>query len=150
MILLCFDGSESATHAIASAHELLGDISATVLHVWDPPVSYLATDPFGGLQAWNPSQVAELESAIEDRAQKVLDEGVALATKAGFAAEGRLERTVAAPWRTLLDVAEELDTQLIVVGARGLSTVESVMLGSVSNALVHHTKRPVLVVPKLS
>jgi nucleotide-binding universal stress UspA family protein len=150
MILLCFDGSESATHAIVSAHELLGDVAVTVLHVWDPPVSYLATDSFGGLPAWSPGQVAELESAIHDRAQKVLDEGVALANKAGFAPEGRLERTVTAPWRTILDVAEELDTQLIIAGARGLSTVESVVLGSISNALVHHTKRPVLVVPTLS
>jgi nucleotide-binding universal stress UspA family protein len=150
VILLSFDGSESARHAIASARELLGDVSATVLHVWDPPVSYMPGDPFGGLQAWSPSQVVELESAIANRAQKVLDEGVALATEAGFAAEGRLERTIAAPWRAILDVAEELDAQLIVAGARGLSTVGSVVLGGVSNALVHHAKRPVLVVPKLS
>jgi nucleotide-binding universal stress UspA family protein len=36
---------------------------------------------------------------------------------------------------------------VIVVGARGLSTVASALLGSVSNAVVHHCKRPVLVVP---
>jgi nucleotide-binding universal stress UspA family protein len=80
----------------------------------------------------------------------VLAEGVELARKAGFAVEGRLERTAGAPWRAILDAADELDATLIVVGARGLTAVESLVLGAVSNAVVHHTKRPVLVVRKLS
>jgi nucleotide-binding universal stress UspA family protein len=150
MIVLAFDGSDSARHAIESAHVLLGDAAVTVLHVWDPPVTYFDADPFGGLQTWSAGQVAELELAISDRAGRVLDEGVALASKAGFAAQGRLERAPAAPWRTIIDVADELDAQLIVAGARGLSTVGSVVLGGVSNALVHHAKRPVLVVPSVS
>ena len=61
VILLCYDGSASSTHAITTAHELLGDVPATVVHVWDPPVDF-CTDPFGGLQTWSPTQVAELES----------------------------------------------------------------------------------------
>ena len=150
MIVLAFDGSESAMHAIASAHEVLGDVPLTMLHVWDQPVAGFDADPFGGLQTWSPSQIAELESAVRDRAQRVLDEGVTLAAQAGFVAAGRLERADAAPWRTILDVADELDAQLIVVGARGLSTIGSVVLGGVSNALVHHSRRPVLVVPQLS
>jgi nucleotide-binding universal stress UspA family protein len=149
MILLAYDGSESSNHAITTAHELLGDVSVTVLHVWDPPANFLPADPFGGLQTWSPAQVVELESLILDRANRVLQEGVALATEVGFTAEGRIEQTIAAPWRAILDVAEEFDARLIVVGARGLSAVESVVLGSVSNALVHHAKRAVLVVPKL-
>jgi nucleotide-binding universal stress UspA family protein len=150
VILLSYDGSESAKHAVVTAHELLGNAPATVLHVWDPPISYLPADPFTGMATWNPGQLAELELVILERSNSILEEGVTLARRTGFAAEGRLERTTGAPWRAIVDVAEELDAQLIVVGARGLSTVESVLLGSVSNAVVHHAKRPVLVVPKLS
>jgi nucleotide-binding universal stress UspA family protein len=150
MILLTYDGSASATHAIKTAHELLGDVPATVVHVWDPPVDFLPTDPFGGLQTWSPTQVAELESLILERANRILGEGVTLARQAGFAAEGRLERTSDAPWKGILEAAEELDAKLIVIGARGHSTVESLVLGAVSNAVVHHSKRAVLVIPKLS
>jgi nucleotide-binding universal stress UspA family protein len=150
MILLTYDGSASSTHAITTAHELLGDVPATVVHVWDPPVDFLPTDPFGGLQTWSPTQVAELESLILERANRILDEGVTLARQAGFSAEGRLERTSDAPWKGILEAAEELDAKLIVVGARGHSSIESRVLGAVSNAVVHHSKRAVLVIPKLS
>jgi nucleotide-binding universal stress UspA family protein len=150
MILLTYDGSASATHAIATAHELLGDVPATVVHVWDPPVDFLPTDPFGGLQTWSPTQVAELESMILERANRILAEGVTLANQAGFDADGRLERTSDAPWKGILEAAEELDAKLIVVGARGHSTVESLVLGAVSNAVVHHSKRAVLVIPRVS
>ena len=150
MILIAYDGSESASHAIAAAGEILGHGPATVLHVWDPPASFLPSDPFGGLTTWSAEQVAELESVVLERANGIVDEGVTLARKAGFAAQGRLESTIAATWRAILEVADELDATLIVVGARGLPAVESMMLGTVSNAIVHHAHRPVLVIPKLS
>lgn len=150
MIVLAYDGSESAKHAIATAHDLLGDTPATVVHVWDPPANFLPVDPFGGLQTWSPSQVTELEAMILERANTTLSQGVELARTTGFAAQGRLERTAGAPWRAILEAADELDAKLIVVGARGLSAVESLVLGAVSNSVVHHAKRPVLVVRKLS
>jgi nucleotide-binding universal stress UspA family protein len=68
-----------------------------------------------------------------------------LASAAGFAAEGRTARGKS--WRAICDVAEELDAATIVVGARGLSRLESVLLGSVSSAVAVHAKRPVLIVP---
>ena len=49
MILLAYDGSESAKHAIRRAHEVLGHLPATVLHVWNPPVEFVTPDPFGGV-----------------------------------------------------------------------------------------------------
>jgi nucleotide-binding universal stress UspA family protein len=33
-----------------------------------------------------------------------------------------------------------------VMGSRGLTGVRSMLLGSVSNAVVHHTERPTLVI----
>jgi len=150
VILIAYDGSASASHAITAAGEILGHGPATVVHVWDPPANFLPADPYGGLTTWSPEQVQELESVARDRANRIVEEGVTLARKVGFAADGRLERAIAAPWRAILEVADEVDAQLIVVGARGLPAVESVMLGAVSNAVVHHTHRPVLVIPKLS
>jgi nucleotide-binding universal stress UspA family protein len=77
---------------------------------------------------------------------RLLAEGVALANEAGFDATGRLEESGGSPWRTLLDVADELDASLIVLGTHGVSGVRAV-LGSVSTAVTHHAKRPLLLVP---
>ena len=49
--------------------------------------------------------------------------------------------------RRAVDLAEERDATLVVVGRRGHSRLREVVLGSVSNAAVHDGRRPVLVVP---
>ena len=46
-----------------------------------------------------------------------------------------------------LSVADEINAALIVTGTHGSTAVQSGLLGSVSNALVHSSQRPVLVVP---
>ena len=82
-----------------------------------------------------------------ERANRTVEYGVELARDAGFTVEGRLERSMSAVWRAILDIADETDAQLIVAGARGLSALQSMLLGSVTTPLVHHSTRPVLVVP---
>src|SRR5262249_10800671 len=86
-----------------------------------------------------------MDEIIRDVAQEQVEQGAELATKAGFKAEGRLEQ--GKPWHEICRVADELDAEAIVVGARGLGRVESALRGSVSWAVVHHARRPVLVVP---
>jgi nucleotide-binding universal stress UspA family protein len=147
MIVLCYDGSPSAKHAIAAANALVGQSPAVVLHVWEPIVNYLGPDPFGGIETWSGPQVVELEAMALERANRTVEYGVELARDAGFTVEARLERGDNGVWRTILAVAETYDAQLIVAGARGLSAVQSLLLGSVTTPLVHHSTRPVLVVP---
>jgi nucleotide-binding universal stress UspA family protein len=48
---------------------------------------------------------------------------------------------------TILDEARELGATAIVVGSRGLTGVKSLLLGSVSHALIQHADRTVIVVP---
>ena len=46
----------------------------------------------------------------------------------------------------ILDFAKEKKIDLIVMGARGMGSVKEVFLGSVSNAVVHKSKIPVLII----
>jgi nucleotide-binding universal stress UspA family protein len=152
MILLCYEGSTSSNHVIDAAHKILGDAEATLLHVWDPPTSFLIGDTVSayGLGTIAPEQVGELDRAVRARADRILAEGVAHAREAGFDAEGRLEISQGSPWRTILETAQEIEADLIVVGTHTVGAVEAALLGSVSTSLVHHTHRPVLLVPALS
>jgi nucleotide-binding universal stress UspA family protein len=86
-----------------------------------------------------------LDAVAAELAEEKVKQGVALATSAGFAAQGRV--THGKTWRVICDVAGEIDAATIVLGARGLSRVGSVLLGSVSSAVLAHAARPVLVVP---
>ena len=99
--------------------------------------------------------VEELDSGTARAAQATADEGAKLARSAGFDArpEARrvlaraAEREVATIWRSVLDVADEVDASVVVLGSRGRSGVRSALLGSVSYGVVHHSRRPLLVVP---
>jgi nucleotide-binding universal stress UspA family protein len=146
MILLCYDGSPSAKHAIAVAQGAFGPKPATLLHVWSPP--FPAADSFGVAAAPTGPSLVELEQFALERAQAIAQQGLELARGLGLSAETRVERSDTSAWRTIIDVADNLNADLIVVGTRGVTAVQSALLGSVSNAVVHHSARPVLVVPE--
>src|SRR5690242_19979600 len=147
--LLCFDGSEDATRAIEQAGAVLGLRTAVVLTVWEPCATWQAYDPATILAA-PVSRIAstalELDEITREVAEERLQRGVSLALAAGFSAEGRLAE--GKPWRAICDVAREIDAATIVLGARGLSRVESMLLGSVSAAVAVHAGRPVLIIPR--
>ena len=48
-------------------------------------------------------------------------------------------------WLTIVEIADRHDAATIVMGSRGLTGLRSTLLGSVSNAVVHHTDRPTLI-----
>jgi nucleotide-binding universal stress UspA family protein len=77
----------------------------------------------------------------------VANEGAELAGQAGFDADAQIAESVASSWAAILFAAEHLDVDLVVLGARGLTGVRSLLLGSVSHHVVNLTRRNTLVVP---
>ena len=51
-----------------------------------------------------------------------------------------------AVWKTIVEIADRHDAAAIVMGSRGLTRWGSMLLGSVSSAVVHHADRPTLVI----
>jgi nucleotide-binding universal stress UspA family protein len=147
-VLLCFDGSDDAATAIAQAAEQLASRRAVVLTVWEPVATWEPWDPGSILDAPISkllSKALDIDEIAAELAEEKVKHGVALATSAGFAVQGRVAH--GKTWRTICDVAGEIDAATIVLGARGLSRMGSALLGSVSFAVTVHAKRPVLVVP---
>ncbi len=148
-VLLCFDGSEDAAAAIATAGQLLDSRPAVVVTVWEPVAVWEPYDPGALLSAGVAtlgSAALGLDQIANQLAQEKLDRGVELARQAGFDARGQIAR--GKTWHAICETADGLDAALIVLGARGLSRVESMLLGSVSAAVLVHAKRPVLVIPR--
>ena len=145
-VLICYDGSTSAQRALSVAASALDGAPAVLLNIWNPPQRVLA-DSFGLAESPSGPSYKELERLSEKRAAEILADGETRAGRLDFPVTSRQEPNRSTVWQTILEVADEVDATLIVAGTHGSTAVQSGLLGSVSNALVHHAHRPVLLVP---
>ena len=136
-VLFAYDGSDHAKAAIEQAgRQLRTGRAALVLTVWQP----LESIPFAQM-AVIPDEVAE---TMGDGARATAAEGAELAKAAGFDASPLVE--VGEPvWERIVEVADERNAAMVVLGSHGRSGVSYAALGSVATAVAHHTKRPVMI-----
>jgi nucleotide-binding universal stress UspA family protein len=145
MILIAYDGSPDAEAAIEHAAEMFKGQSATVFTVWERFID-VVTRAGAGLPVGEIDYEA-LDRGYEEQARRRAEEGAERAGQAGLDAQARVgvrEHTIAA---TILAEADELGADAIVLGTRGLTGLKSLLLGSVSHAVVQHAHVPVMVVP---
>jgi nucleotide-binding universal stress UspA family protein len=148
MILACYDGSADAQAAIDHAARLMPGAEMTVLTVWEP--FQLALSRTGGMGMGMGASYEDngaIDAATEQAAQDRATEGAERATAAGLVAEPRIAVRDGGVAGAILAVADELDANAIVVGTRGLTGLRSMLLGSVSHAVLQHANRSVVVVP---
>lgn len=139
-ILVPVDGSLTAQLAIEKAISLAKAFGAqvTAIFVIDPyPFTGVGTDFAYGQAEYLSAATAEANAAI--KAAKAAFE------QAGVSVETHVVEAHAA-WRGVIDAAESMQADLIVMGSHGRSGLEKLVLGSVTQAVLSHTKLPVLVV----
>jgi nucleotide-binding universal stress UspA family protein len=85
-----------------------------------------------------------LPHELGEHDRESLDGALELAVERGIPAMTRL--LVGGAARQIVSYADEVDADLIVIGSRGLGAFEGALLGSVSRAVLHDAKRPVLIV----
>jgi nucleotide-binding universal stress UspA family protein len=135
-ILIAYDGSDYAKAAIEQAAEQLDNgRRAIVLTVWQ---QFRAA--FVGVGAAPDG----LEDGIERDARRVAEEGARLAREAGFDAAPAVERGDPV-WQRIVEVADERDAGIVVLGSAGRTGIPRVLIGSVAGAVASHSKRPVLI-----
>ncbi|MEV6150337.1 universal stress protein [Nonomuraea sp. NPDC052129] len=142
-ILVAYDGSADSRAAIEFAAKHLAAEPTVIVTVWEPLLVQLKRYPLAGAAV-----LADSSEEWRVQAEQYAKEGAELAIAAGLA--DVTYRAVAdneSIWRTIVDVADEVDASLVVTGSRGLAGVRSVLLGSVSNHVLHHAHRPTLIVP---
>jgi nucleotide-binding universal stress UspA family protein len=138
-IMFAYDGSDHAKAAIDEAgRQLRTGRPALVLTVWEP----LESVPFVGTP-WT-AMPAEVIEEVAERARQVAVEGAELARAAGFAAQPLADRGAPA-WTRIVELADENDAAIVVVGSHGRTGLSYVLMGSVATAVAHHSKRPVLI-----
>jgi nucleotide-binding universal stress UspA family protein len=153
MILLCYDGSADAQAAIDQAGLLMGGSEATVLVIWETVLETMTRHgslAMGFGMVGSSSDDGDADAAIEKAAVDTAATGVRRAVAAGLVAQPKVVNRDDEIAAVVLAVAADLDADVIVLGTRGLGGVKSLMLGSVSNSVLHHADRSVMVVPSPS
>ncbi|HEX2240941.1 MAG TPA: universal stress protein [Actinomycetota bacterium] len=124
-IICGVDGSDTSMLALAEASKLAASEGAelTVLYALREDMEHAATAATG--------------DEVLERAQKA-------AREEGVEPNARLEQ--GDPSEVLIDVAEKVGADLLVVGNKGMTGVQRFLLGSVPNKVSHHAPCDLLIV----
>jgi nucleotide-binding universal stress UspA family protein len=131
-VLLATDGSKDAALAARAAVDVCERTGAElhVVHVW-------YSVPTARLRPFMRAELKKLGNELLEEGVKRVEDSGGLVTGAHLL-EGRAADEI-------LDLAGQIQAGLVVMGSRGLGPVGRIALGSVSEAVIHHSDWPVLV-----
>ncbi len=140
-IVVGTDGSETATKAVRQAADLARAVGAKLelVSAYEPvPAQRLSDErrqaPEDLQWAINPRE--DVDATLEAAATVAREAGVEVDV---YARQGD-------PADAILDVAEEREADLIVVGNKGMTGAKRFLLGSVPNKVSHHAPCSVLII----
>ena len=135
-IVLALDGSETAKRAIPIATELAKERNGKIViaHVEER----MATKGRAALHVDEDQVQSELQTLVKDLEADGIDATIEM---------GDVMAGGSGVSHAIADIAEKSNADLIVAGTRGHSPVEGLLLGSVTQRLLHIAKQPLLVVP---
>jgi nucleotide-binding universal stress UspA family protein len=141
-IVVGTDGSDTAGEAVDQAIDLAKLTGATlgIVSAYQP----VSRKRIQGEQEGAPADIAHEIGPRED-VNLVLDAAAAKARAAGIG-EVTTHPVEADPADAILNVAEEVDADLIVVGNKGMTGARRYLLGSVPNNVSHHAPCSVIIV----
>jgi nucleotide-binding universal stress UspA family protein len=140
-IVVGTDGSETAQVAVDAAVELaqLTGARLELVSAYEPVsrqrLRAEARQVPVDLQ-WMINPREDVDATLSEAAERVAEAGV---TSRSWAREGD-------PADAILDVAEELEADLIVVGNKGMTGAKRFLLGSVPNKVSHHAPCSVMII----
>lgn len=144
-ILLCAGTEPAAAASLAeAAAALLADRPAVVLATWAPAPVLSGVD--AAMDA-----LYDIHADLRRAARHAADAAAQAACEAlnahGLDATTRVHCDDGSPWRTILDVADELDAAAIVAGSAERPSPHPGSLLRQARALAHRSRRPLLLLP---
>jgi nucleotide-binding universal stress UspA family protein len=136
-ILIALDGSSNSMKALAQGKKIAAAFDANIILIYavDTPIR---TDLMERMY------LETLEKASKEYGQKVIDK--ALEELKDFSGKASGFVKVGNPAEIIINTASEENAELIVMGSRGLSGIERLMIGSISNKVLNNTDISVLIV----
>jgi nucleotide-binding universal stress UspA family protein len=150
-ILVPFDGSEHSVKALETAVQIAKrfDSKITLVHVYSVNVApIIVPEPTtltpSKIPVMAPGEVTKMVDAAREMGRKLLSEGEGKTKSEGIEVESVLKEgnTV----QEIAKLAKECNSDLIVMGVKGVSKLRELLVGSVSEGVIKHAPCPVLVV----
>ncbi|MGY6554555.1 MAG: universal stress protein [Wenzhouxiangella sp.] len=138
-ILVPVDGSENSIRAASFAMEMAEVLKIGVRLFYVFPAASVEVIGIAGMSR------SDIDQAAQAAAQRAFDktrEGVG----AAMIDQVEEETSIGDPAEEIIRFTEDDNQILVVIGRRGLSRMRSLMLGSVSDKVLRHSKSPVTVV----
>jgi nucleotide-binding universal stress UspA family protein len=140
-IVVGTDGSDTATEAVRQAVDLARSLGAALelVSAYEPVPAQTLRDEAREAPAdvqWMISAREDVDATLEQAAELARTAGVAVRT---YARQGD-------PADAIIDVAEERDADLVIVGNKGMTGAKRFLLGSVPNKVSHHAPCSVLII----
>jgi nucleotide-binding universal stress UspA family protein len=136
-VVVAVDGSLDSDRALETAIEIARLASSSLTIVGVVPVHLAYAGRPGAPAVADPGERRWFEEVLRRSVHAAETEGV------GRVASELLEGT---PIDSLVSYIDGAHPDLVVLGARGLSPTRRLLLGGVSDGVLHHTRCPVLVV----
>ena len=149
-VVLGFDGSPASERAVREGGALLAPRVALVVVVWEAGLALAALQlPTAGV-GLPPVLIdlragLELEDAMRERAERLAQRGAELARQAGLDAEPLVVADEVSVPDTLVRLAQERESQAVLVGARGHGPLAKALLGSTAEGVIRRAPCPVVV-----
>ena len=138
-ILVPVDGSRGSSAAVEHA-VTLGQFQGATIHA----LSVLDSEALD-VVALETNDTETIRTELERRGRAANASAAERATSAGLDAVRDLR--VGDPYRTIRSVAREIDADLLVMGTRGRTALDSIRLGSTTERVVTAVDTPILAVP---
>jgi nucleotide-binding universal stress UspA family protein len=136
------DFSTCAMQALKYAVELARQFRAEIslVHAYEDPAAYVAPLPMSGYVGPGADLLLELRQTLETRLEHLRED----VEKQGVTV--RAELLEGAPYRVVLDWADEWQADMIVIGTHGHTGLSHALLGSVTERVVRMASCPVLTI----
>jgi nucleotide-binding universal stress UspA family protein len=135
-IVLAVDGSDISKKAAKKAFSLAKEtgIDVTAIHVVNVPNYAVPTS--------NTAYMGDVASSMKEHGEKILDETEKMGSKMGV--KVKKELVEGTPDDEIIKLANKDD--LIIMGCKGHSAIGRILIGSVSEKVLHHSDATVMIV----
>ena len=139
-ILIPTDGSDITAKSVETAVRLAQSVGARLY-----TISVKEPFPYSAISEMQPTPPQEFFDAQERIAAKRIQAVRDAAAAAGIACEAHTVEALH-PWEAIIEHAQRMECDLLVMASHGRRGVTALLLGSETQKVLTHTKIPVLVV----